>query len=324
MILIDRTETDPYFNIAAEEYVLKEFTEDVFMLWVNSPAVIIGKHQVAAAEADMIYTYKKNIPLIRRITGGGTVYHDEGNLNYSLLVSGEKGKLVDYEKYSGSVIRALATQELIASLQGKSNLAIKGLKFSGNAEHVFRNRVLHHGTILFNSDLERLRKCIRPAHNNYSDKAIRSVDSSIANITDHLPEKMSMDKFRKILLNQIKLDFPGIAGYSFSMEDKQKIRKLVHDKYSSPDWNFGYSPKYSLSKEIIFMKEKYRIDLQTEKGMIREIIFSKNGSKVFTGISRHLKNVLHHPKTIKDVFLSISFAMETDHANPDELIAALF
>ena len=124
MILIDRTETDPYFNIAAEEYVLKEFTEDVFMLWVNSPSVIIGKHQVATAEANIIYIYKNNIPLIRRISGGGTVYHDEGNLNYSLLVNGEKGKLVDYKKYSGSVIRALATQELTASLQGKSNLVM--------------------------------------------------------------------------------------------------------------------------------------------------------------------------------------------------------
>jgi lipoate-protein ligase A len=324
MILIDRTETDPYFNIAAEEYVLKEFAEDVFMLWVNSPSVIIGKHQVAAAEADIFYTYKKNIPLIRRISGGGTVYHDEGNLNYSLLVSGEKGKLVDYKKYSGSVIRALATQELIASLQGKTNLAINGLKFSGSAEHVFRKRVLHHGTILFNSDLEKLRKCIRPAHNNYSDKAIRSTDSSIANITDHLPGKMKLDTFRKILINQIKIDFPGITGYSFSMEDKQKIRKLVYDKYSSPDWNFGYSPKYSLSKEITFRKEKYRIDLRTENGLIREVLFSTKGSEVFTGISHHLKNVLHHPKTIKDVFLSINFAMETDHANLDELIAALF
>ena len=324
MILIDRTETDPYFNIAAEEYVLKEFAEDVFMLWVSSPSVIIGKHQVAAAEADMIYTYKKNIPLIRRISGGGTVYHDEGNLNYSLVVNGEKGKLVDYKKYSGSVIRALATQQLIASLQGKTNLAINGLKFSGSAEHVFRNRVLHHGTILFSSNLERLRKCIRPAHSNYSDKAIRSAESSIANITDHLPEKMNLDKFRKILINQIKLDFPGIAGYSFSMEDKQKIRKLVHDKYSSPDWNFGYSPKYSLSNEITFREEKYRIDLRTENGLIREIRFSNKGSEVFTRLSRHLKNVLHHPKTIKDVFLSINFAMGTDHSNPDELIAALF
>ncbi|MCK5765194.1 MAG: lipoate--protein ligase family protein, partial [Bacteroidales bacterium] len=107
MILIDRTETDPFFNIAAEEYVLKAFNEDVFMLWINGPSVIIGKHQVATAEADIMYTWKNNIPVIRRISGGGTVYHDKGNLNYSLVVNGKKGKLVDYKKYSSTVIRAL-------------------------------------------------------------------------------------------------------------------------------------------------------------------------------------------------------------------------
>ena len=187
MILIHRTDTDPYFNIAAEEYVLKHIDEDVFMLWTNTPSVIVGKHQVTVAEANITYTHRHNIPVIRRISGGGTVYHDEGNLNYSLVVRGEKGKLVDYHKYSSTIINALQRQGLNASLEGKSNLVVDGLKFSGNAEHVYRDRVLHHGTILFDSDLEQLRKCIRPLHDHYNDRSVRSKDSRIINLRELLP-----------------------------------------------------------------------------------------------------------------------------------------
>ena len=298
MILINRNETDPYFNIAAEEYVLKEMNEEVFMLWVNDPSVIIGKHQVAAAEANIIFTHKHKIPIIRRISGGGTVYHDEGNLNYSLISHGERGKLVDYEKYSGTVIRALARQAIEGRLAGKSNLVIGDKKFSGNAEHVYRDRVLHHGTLLYNTDLKLLRKCIRPEHRDYVDMSIRSNDSSITNLADHLPQGFTIDDFRKMLIDQIMEDFPDITQYSFTERDIELINELADTKYSKEEWNFSYSPKYELHKTISLGDKEIRMEMRTAKGFIQEIKFYDGNDKILHKLAQELVHTLHHPEKI--------------------------
>lgn len=324
MILINRNETDPYFNIAAEEYVLKEMNEEVFMLWVNDPSVIIGKHQVAAAEANIIFTHNHNIPIIRRISGGGTVYHDGGNLNYSLISHGERGKLVDYEKYSGTVIRALARQAIEGRLVAKSSLVIGDKKFSGNAEHVYRNRVLHHGTLLFNTDLKLLRKCIRPEHRDYVDMSIRSNDSTITNLADHLPQGFTIDDFRKILIDQIIEDFPDIAQYSFTEKDREFIRELAKTKYSTEEWNFSYSPKYELHKTVSLEGKMIRMELRTEKGFIREIQFYRGNDKVWPELVQELVNTLHHPGKIGSKIKKMDFGEEFSKDFHADLLKALF
>jgi lipoate-protein ligase A len=324
MILIDRTETDPYFNIAAEEYVLKEIDEDVFMLWINQPSVIIGKHQVATAEADIIYTNNNNIPVIRRISGGGTVYHDKGNLNYSLILKGERGKLVDYEKYSGTIIRALAKISVLARLKGKSSLVIEGRKFSGNAEHIFRNKVLHHGTLLYNTDLKILRDCIRPDHADYFDKAIRSNDSQIANLSEFLPKNFLLEDFRALLLRQINEDNPGITEYSFSKHDLEMIQNLAKTKYKSAEWNFSYSPKYELVKKLNIATNNLRLELSTEKGFISKLSFYDQGTEVYKEVSKHLINTLHHPAAVNEQLLGINFESHIINTTRDRFIAELF
>jgi len=323
MILINRTETDPYFNIAAEEYVLKAFKEDVFMLWVNCPSVIIGKHQVATAEADIMHTYLHKIPVIRRISGGGTVYHDKGNLNYSLVVNGEKGKLVDYLKYAGTVIRTLEDFSVEAKLEGKSSLFTAGKKFSGNAEHVFRNRVLHHGTLLFDTDPALLRKCIRPEHTGYRDKSVRSADSKTTNLVDHLPENFNLADFRQALIKQVKLDFPEIRRYNFSEADRLGIRKLVEEKYAGIEWNFGYSPGYTLEREIWFRDEAVKLVLKTEKGRISALQITKEGT-ILKEISDMLTGLMHHPEPILDVLNKINFAKFMKNTEPEAFVAGLF
>lgn len=324
MILINRSETDPFFNIAAEEYVLKSMDEDVFMLWVNDPSVIIGKHQVTTAEVDLFYTQEHGIPIIRRISGGGTVYHDQGNLNYSLVLNGEDGKLIDYERYAGTIIRALAKHEIEASLQGKSNLATKGMKFSGNAEHVFKKRVLHHGTLLFNSKLEDLRKCIRPEHKNYNDKSVKSVDSMITNLSDHLPPNMQMEDFKDLLIQQVKIDFPEIRVYNFSEDDKQKIQKLKDEKYKGAAWNFAYSPKYDLIKDIQIAGRNYRLQLSSKKGRISKMSIAMDGKEIMQEISVALVHTLHHPKEINDVLNNTKFANHLNKEVREEFIRGLF
>ncbi len=324
MILINRSENNPFFNIAAEEYALKAFDEDVFMLWINSPSVIIGKHQIATAEADIVYTFNHNIPVIRRISGGGTVYHDEGNLNYSLLSNGKDGQLVDYAKYSGTVIRALGKHGVVASLQGKSNLVVDGKKFSGNAEHVFRQRVLHHGTLLFDSDLVALRKCIRPAHSGYTDRSIRSADSHIRNLSEHLPEKMNMQQFRDTLVEQVKEDFPGISEQHFSTQDRKAIQELIENKYASMEWNFEYSPKYELIKEFKLGEELIKLEMRCEKGKIKQVAFYKGDQAAYTELARTLSNELHHPGSISEALKKNHFAEKHSGIDLHELMNGLF
>lgn len=324
MILINRNETDPHFNIAAEEYALKHFDEDIFMLWINQPSVIIGKHQVATAEVNIIYTNQLNIPIIRRISGGGTVYHDEGNLNYSLIVNGETGKLVDYEKYAGTVIRALASQGVEVSLQGKSSLATKGMKFSGNAEHVYKTRVLHHGTLLFDSNLDQLRKCIRPEHEHYNDKSVKSVDSKITNLSRHLREGMGMSEFRNILIKQIEMDFPGITHYDFNKEDYLKINELIKEKYARSEWNFAYSPKYTIEKELVLNEKAYNLKMSIEKGRITQMKISLREEKAMQDICESLIYTLHHPKDIYDALKRSNFAHQFNKPGLDTFIYGLF
>jgi len=307
MILINRTETDPYFNIAAEEYVLKHFPEDAFMLWVNRPSVIVGKHQVAAAEADIMFTWKEEIPVIRRISGGGTVFHDEGNLNYSLMLKGERGKLVDYHKYAGTVIRALEKLSVNAVLEGKSSLFTAGKKFSGNAEHVFRDRVLHHGTLLFNTDMDLLRRCIRPAHSGYTDKSIRSVDNNTTNLAAHFPAGYTLEDFRKLLIEQAYEDFNDIRMYSFSGDDEKAIYKLVKEKYSVMEWNFGYSPKYEMEGKIRHENEEIPLKITVSKGRIKELVFRQGKQKVLSAISSRLPGCMHHPEAVSKELNKINF-----------------
>ena len=324
MLLIDRKETDPFFNLAAEEYVLKSFSEDVFMLWTSDASVVVGKHQAAAAEANLPYTWKANIPVIRRISGGGTVYHDRGNLNFSIVAGGEKEKLVDYARHTSGVIRGLAGLSVEAVLEGKNSLFTAGLKFSGNAAHVYKNRVLHHGTLLFDTDLQQLRKCIRPDHRHYHGRALRSVDSRITNLIDHLPAGMDMKTFREHIIRQAREDFPGIRDYRFTEADREAIGRLAKEKYAKPGWNFGYSPGYSLDKTIEINNSSVRVLLQTEKGTIGSLRFTRNGQAFMEELAASLTGCLHHPGSIKDVLIKTNFAGLSEPAIQDQLMDGLF
>ena len=186
MLIINRPQTDPYFNIAAEEYLLKQMDEDCFMVWQNEPSIIVGKHQNTLAEINYSFAKENNIPVVRRITGGGTVFHDLGNLNFTFISSGEKGKLVNFKKFTQPIIEVLNQMGIPARFEGKNDLRVNGLKISGNAEHVYKNKVLHHGTLLFSTDLNFLKKAIKSVPERFQDKAVQSVRSKVANITDFI------------------------------------------------------------------------------------------------------------------------------------------
>ena len=301
MIFVERPETNPYFNIAAEEYVLKHFEEDVLMLWQSKPSVIIGKHQNTLTEVNLDFTRDNNIPVIRRISGGGTVFHDLGNLNYSLITTGtNREKLIDFHKFTNPVRAFLSTLCIPSEFEGKNNLTIQGKKFSGNSAHVFKKRVMHHGTLLFETDLNQLEKSILPGKLNIEDKSVQSVRATVGNIAEHLPIDYSFSQFR----NEFKIflfDYFNISEIrSFSPSDHFEIQKLADEKYKKWEWNYGYSPAYTFQNKV----DNISVKLSVKNGIINGVeIVSELENKSL--LKEKLMGTAHRPEQIAEVLVTI-------------------
>jgi len=248
MLIIKRHNNDPYFNIAAEEYFLKEFTEDIFMLWRNEPAIIVGKHQNTLSEINVDYVKENNIKVVRRLTGGGAVFHDLGNLNFTFIQSGRDHTRNDFRKYTEPILEVLLKLGIDARFEGRNDLTIEGRKFSGNAETVWKNRVLHHGTLLFSATMTDLSQALKVNEAKFQDKAVKSVRSRVTNISEHLHEPMDVMQFSELIQDHITGMYPDARFYELSDEDHRLIDELVQTKYGTWDWNFGTSPSYNFRK----------------------------------------------------------------------------
>jgi len=269
MIFIDNKSTDPYFNLALEEYLFKK-DQEVVMLWQNDNAIVVGKHQNTLSEINYPEVLAKDIKVVRRLSGGGTVFHDLGNLNFTFIQNGEREKLVDFARFLRPVIEALAGLGLDA-YQGKRNeIMLKGKKISGNAEHTFKSRVLHHGTLLFDTELQVLISSLRVNPLKFEDKAIKSVQSRVTNISHHL-EGHDLDSFRGFLANALKSHFAIAENYELSPEEIEEVKVLADEKYKSWEWNFGYSPSYKLSKSIEIDGAPRELSIEVKKGLIVEL-----------------------------------------------------
>ena len=230
---------DAYFNLASEEYLLKQTDGYYFYLWINAPAVIVGVNQNTLQEVNLSYCNDNNIKVVRRLTGGGAVYHDNGNLCYTIIAPYEKGEN-HYQKFTAPVIDYLKTLGITANLSGRNDIEIDGKKISGNAQTVYKDRIMHHGTILFNADLTVLSKALNPSKLKVESKGIKSVRSRVANISEYLKTPMDINEFKKGLSNSILKSF---SEYKLTETDLAKINALREEKYSTYEWNIGKSPK---------------------------------------------------------------------------------
>lgn len=236
MLFIQNDNTDPYFNLALEEYLLKEFNEDCFMLWQNEPCVVIGKNQNPLAEINQEFVEKNNIKVARRLSGGGAVYHDLGNLNFTFIINDTQNSLRDYRKFTTPIVKVLAELGVKVEWSERNDLIIDGLKFSGNAQYKHKNRLLHHGTILFSSNLNNVRAALK-TDNNKSGRWVKSLPSPITNVQEHLKKPLNLEELKIIIQNQIKNSLGSLSNYDLTVTDVEKIIKLVKEKYANLEWN---------------------------------------------------------------------------------------
>jgi lipoate-protein ligase A len=257
---------DPFFNLAAEEYLLKQTDRDIFMLWQSSPAVVVGKHQNTLAEINYRYLVDNHIPVARRLSGGGTVFHGPGNLNFTFIRQGEVGKLVDFEGFIRPVLDFLKTMGIEARKGLNNEILVQDIKISGNAEHVYKNRVLHHGTLLFNADLDMLHEAIRPGNSRYTDKAVPSNRSRVMNVSELLPD-MNLSDFRLAWMDHF-LSHTGNVNYSLTPHEERTIQDLAVSKYSTWEWIYGWSPDYEFQGEWVSDNVRVTIWLTVHRGKI--------------------------------------------------------
>ena len=257
---------DAYFNLAAEEYLIdRDDPRPVFMLWRNSDAVVIGRNQNAYAEINAGYVEKQGIKVVRRLTGGGAVFHDAGNVNYTFIVSEKEAKALDFARFAGPVIDALRALGADAALSGRNDIEIDGRKVSGNAQCVRHSKIMHHGTLLWSSDPERIAAALAVDPEKIAAKGIKSVRGRVANIRDAVGSKMTVGEFIDYLFG-----FMGALPRSFTEAETEAISRLRDGKYSTWEWNFGESKAFSAGVKKRFPYGTVEIRFDAEGGVIKE------------------------------------------------------
>ena len=327
MLCIIRHETDPTFNLAAEEYAMTHFARESFMLWRNAPTVIVGRHQNTLAEIDAEYVQAHNIPVVRRLSGGGAVFHDLGNLNFTFIADSPDGQRaqVDFRRFTQPILEALQTLGVDARFEGRNDLTIDGRKFSGNAEYVSGGRVLHHGTLLFAARMADISAALRPDPAKFADKAVKSVRSRVTNISEHLPRPMTVLEFRDHLMAHVVATTPDAEAYAFTADDVRAITQLRDAKYATWEWNYGHSPRYNFSKRVRTAGGSLEATLEVVDGVIEEArIFGDYFSRREPGeIETALLGAAHQEEALRARLAPFEVPDYFVNVGADELLAVL-
>ena len=277
MQYIESPSNDPAWNLALEEYVFSYMDPEeeyfILFLWQNEHTVVIGKNQNTIAEIDTDYVKEHGITVVRRLSGGGAVYHDMGNLNFSFIADAQNMNEINFKRFCQPVVQTLQQMGVPAETNGRNDMVIDGRKFSGNAQYTKNGRVLHHGTLLFRSDLSVVSGALRPNKAKLQTKGIASVSSRVCNISEYLAPSVTLGDFKSSLLKNIMgTDSP--IPYELTSADLAKIEELRAARYSQWDWNYGFSPRYQIIKETrIEGCGTLQISMAVEKGAIRDIQF---------------------------------------------------
>lgn len=261
--------TDPTLNLAMEEYVLKNLPseESYFLFYVNRPSIIVGKNQNTIEEVNKSYVDEKGIDVVRRISGGGAVYHDTGNLNFSFITDDDGNSFHNFKKFTEPIVQALQSLGVDAEMTGRNDIQVGAAKISGNAMVKVKDRMFSHGTLMLNSELDEVQNALKVNPAKIKSKGVKSVRKRVANIEEFLTESIDIDQFKQIILKSI-FGEQQVEEYVLTDEDWKNIEKLSNEKYRTWDWNYGKNPKYNFEREEKFEKGFIQVKFDVKKGKI--------------------------------------------------------
>lgn len=276
MLFIDNEgTTDPRINLAIEEYALRHLPEheSYLLFYINEPSIIIGKNQNTLEEINPEYVKEQNLHVVRRLSGGGAVYHDLGNLNFSFITKDDGNSFHNFQKFTEPVVEALRKLGVEASLTGRNDIQVGDRKISGNAQFATKGRMFSHGTLLFNSEIENVVSALKVSPDKIQSKGIKSIRSRVANIVEFLNESLTIEDFRLKLLSSIfGMEAADVPAYKLTEEDWRQIRQISDERYGNWDWNFGKSPKSTVQNFKRFEGVgKLDVRLSVEDGLIQDL-----------------------------------------------------
>ncbi|PKP13329.1 MAG: lipoate--protein ligase [Bacteroidetes bacterium HGW-Bacteroidetes-3] len=274
MIFIENEgHANPRLNLALEEYALRNFNSqsDYLLFYINEPSIIIGRSQNTLEEINHEYVEKNHIHVVRRISGGGAVYHDFGNLNFSFITNHDTTRLSNFKKFTEPVINVLSKMGVKAELKGRNDILVNDKKISGTAQFSTGKRMVSHGTLLFDTDLGEVANALQVKMNKIESKGHRSVRSRVANISEFLDKQIKIEEFRTLLLEGLYEEREAFETYHLTPKEWQSVNQLKEEKYDSWDWNYGRSPKFNIQRSKRFSIGEIDVRLFVEKGYLTEL-----------------------------------------------------
>lgn len=327
MIKVVNNHTDPRINLAVEEYVLNYLdpSEEYAILWQNEPTVVIGRNQNTLAEVNSSFIKECGIHVVRRLSGGGAVYHDLGNLNFTFIVDAEKERVSNFEYFTRPVIQALASLGVQAEFSGRNDITIDGKKFSGNAQYWSKGRLLHHGTILFNSDLSVVQEALNVKADKLQSKGVKSVRSRVTNIYPYLKSPITIEEFKEVLWKYLIPDGEG-REYILSEEEWAIVHRIKEERYARWDWNYGASPECEIEKEARFTGGKLELKFNVKDGLIQDLhIFGDFfGRKDVRELAQLLNGKQYRESVVEEVLGRIEFGEFFFNISREEFLQCLF
>ncbi|MDM5317728.1 lipoate--protein ligase [Fictibacillus sp. b24] len=329
MLFIDNENiTDPRVNLAIEEFALKhlDINETYLLFYINEPSIIIGKNQNTVEEINADYVREEGIHVVRRLSGGGAVYHDLGNLNFSFITKDDGNSFHDFKKFTDPVVKALKKLGVNAELSGRNDILADGKKISGNAQFSTKGRMFSHGTLLFDSEIENVVSALNVRMDKIESKGIKSIRSRVTNIREHLNEDMTMEEFKQTLLSYLFEELDSVPKYELTEKDWEEIRKISRERYANWDWNYGKSPKFNVELSNRFAAGSVDIRLHIVKGIIQE-------SKIFgdffgvgdvSDIENKLNGVRYDREAIETVLADIDLNHYFGNVSRQEFLDLLY
>lgn len=325
MLIIDSPSNDAYFNIASEEYLLQKFpTADIFLLYINAPSIIIGKFQNTLAEVNVDFVKAQDIKVVRRMSGGGAVYHDLGNLNFSFHTLLGSLDFMDFSTFTKPVLDLLNALGVPAKLEGRNDLLVDGKKFSGNAKLAKNGKMIQHGTLLIDSKMEILSDALQVNPLKFIDKAVKSNRSRVTNLIAYLPEAhRSSSTLKDLLLNEIEKNNPAATRYYFDEADLAAIAQLITEKYATWEWNYGSSPKYNFQQAAKVPAGFIEVHLDVHKGYIEQakIYGDFFASKPIEEFEKLLIGQKHARENLQNLFAKLAIQEYFGKVTAAELLA---